>query len=269
MSRKIPAPDPWPAPAPGPNRTGGAVWHARALTAHWRWQPTRDAIAHWLASLRFGSDQLVLVGASAGWMMSRAFLARFRAVTAIDIDPLARPLFALRHGLALRAGGARVRWESLDALARLDELLVRHPEAAVLFDNVLGQQIYRSLDPERIEKALAGLAARLHGREWASIHDWLSGPAAPTEPSAILLAQPQRVRLEGGAVSEAGRVLSWDALAESALARLDAHGEWQDHRTAVVFPNGTEIRLIPWEFRPGKWHWLQAGYVAGGAPPLS
>lgn len=272
MNRSASSSESWPAPAPGPNRTGGMVWHARALAARARWQPTRAAIAAWLDTLGFESNQLVLVGASAGWMMSGAFLSRFKAVEAVDIDPIARPLFALRHGLALRASGVRVSWHAVDALGQLQQVLDRWPDAAILFDNVLGQQIYRSHDLDRLERALSGLAQSLSGRQWASLHDWLSGPATPPDPRAALEGAPPRVRVEasGVRISSSGWSAaplpgadSWEALGPSLLALLHARGEWQDHRTGGVFPVGTEVSLIPWEFRAGKWHWLQAGYVNG------
>ena len=251
----------FPMPSVGPNRTGGVVWHARALQASARWQPTRDAIGRWLACISFDSRQLILVGASAGWMMSTDFLARFDAIEAIDIDPLAAPLFAWRHGLRLKRRGVQVRWHRMDALAELDELVDRWPEAGWLFDNVLGQQIYRHHDLDAVEAALAGLAQRLAGREWASVHDWLSGPARPPAPQAVLDLPPERAVVEPGGLVLKGQSQRFEIAGESLLATLNAHGQWQDHRTAGVFPAGTEVALIPWEFRSGKWHWLQAGHV--------
>jgi hypothetical protein len=240
------------------------VWHARALRASARWRPTRDLIGRWLASVSFESRRLILVGASAGWMMSTDFLARFDAIEAIDIDPLAAPLFAWRHGLRLKRKGVQVRWHRLDALAELDELVRLWPEAGWLFDNVLGQQIYRHHDLDAVEAALAGLAQRLEGREWASVHDWLSGPARPVDPQAVLAAPPLHAVMQQGGLTLNGQSQRFEVASESLLATLNAHGQWQDHRTAGVFPAGTDIALIPWEFRPGKWHWLQAGRVFQG-----
>ncbi|MEY4212573.1 MAG: hypothetical protein RL458_798 [Pseudomonadota bacterium] len=251
----------FPAPSVGPNRTGGAVWHVRALRASGRWRPTREAIASWLGTLRFESRHLVLVGASAGWMMSTDFLERFRCIEAIDIDPLARPLFAWRHGRRLRRAGTSVHWHRLDALLRLEALMARWPDAAWLFDNVLGQQIYRHHDLDAVEAALAGLPRRLAGREWASVHDWLSGPALPGDVGAVLSRPIERAVLEPTGLRLKDRNHSLDAAGEALLATINASGEWQDHRTACVFPPGTSVSLIPWEFLPGKWHWLQAGCV--------
>ena len=255
-SRAVPQ---FPAPSVGPNRTGGALWHIRALRAAGRWRLTREAIARWLDTLGFESRRLVLVGASAGWMMSTEFLAHFRSIEAIDIDPLARPLFAWRHGQRLRRAGIAVNWHRQDALLQLEALMARWPDAAWLFDNVLGQQIYRHHDLDAVEAALGGLAQRLAGREWASVHDWLSGPAAPADVDAVLASPVRRAVIEPTGLRFREQSYSLDAAGGDLLAALNASGEWQDHRTACVFPTGTEVSLIPWEFLPGKWHWLQAG----------
>ncbi len=195
-------------------------------------------------------------------MMSTEFLARFDSIEAIDIDALAAPLFTWKHGLRLKRRGIQVKWHRFDALAQLEPLAARWPDAAWLFDNVLGQQIYRHRDLDAVEAALAGLAQRLAGREWASIHDWLSGPARPADPRALLSVPPRRMVVEQEGVRFEGRALATDVAGEALLATLQASGEWQDHRTARVFPPGTDLALIPWEFRPGKWHWLQAGWVS-------
>jgi hypothetical protein len=255
----------WPEPDSGPNRTGGLVWHLRALRAGARWRPTRVAIDSWLAESGFESRELIWIGPSAGWMVPTAFPSRFERVVALDIDPLARPLFFLRHGVRLRRSGVEVTWLAWDALARLDEVLARWPRAAVLFDNVLGQQIYRTRHLDALEQALAGLAARLHEREWASIHDWLSGPADPPRPDAVFVAPPSRIRVEADGLRYGPSVVSHELLAQTFLERLGGHGDWQDHRTGRIFPIGSEVRVIPWEFLPGKWHWLQAGHVKGVA----
>ena len=88
-------------------------WHWRAWRARARWAGTRQRIEQWLLSLDPGqvsssvSDAwpqgLILLGGSAGWMMSDAFLKRFRRVLLVDLDPLAAWLFRLNHRAALTA----------------------------------------------------------------------------------------------------------------------------------------------------------------------
>ena len=99
-------------------------WHARALLAQARWRRTRRAIAQWLTQAPDGFDDLLLFGASAGWMMSTPWLQRFKKVSTWDIDPLAGPLFRWRHGQALQASGTQLVCHQGDALKILDEVLL-------------------------------------------------------------------------------------------------------------------------------------------------
>ncbi len=141
-------------------------------------------------------------------------------------------------------------------------MLERWPDAALFFDNVLGQQIYRYSDLDLVEKALSSLSGRLAGREWASIHDWLSGPALPGADRKALIASGLVATVgQHNHYQLGGRVLKSDACAQWMVEQLGGQGSWQDHRVAGIFPEGARLTCIPWEFRPGKWHWLQAARV--------
>lgn len=162
----------------GAGTTGGWRWHLRAIQSSAPWSGTRASLASWLSTFPENSPQtLVWIGASAGWMMPLGWATRFRQIEVFDLDRLARPLFAFRHGRALHRAGVAWQWHRVDALAQLDEVLCRWPQAVVLFDNLLGQQIYRCADGEELETWLSGLHECLMGRLWGSVHDWLSGPA--------------------------------------------------------------------------------------------
>ena len=88
------------------NPSGGLRWHWRAWRWQRRWTGTCQQIEDWLmAQTQMPSDTLVLIGASAGWMASPRWLARFATIHTWDIDPWAGPLFRRRHGAALRAQG--------------------------------------------------------------------------------------------------------------------------------------------------------------------
>jgi Holliday junction DNA helicase RuvB len=52
-------------------------WHLRAFWQRRRWQSTSALIADWLENTRPASSHLLLIGGSAGWMMSSAWLQRF------------------------------------------------------------------------------------------------------------------------------------------------------------------------------------------------
>lgn len=249
----------------GPNRTGGLIWHLRAWRAQSRWAETREAIARWLAGVSPASDHLVLIGASAGWMMPSDFLSRFRRIDAIDIDPMAPALFGWRQGAALRAAGTRWQFHREDALAALGHLLERWPQASIFFDNVLGQQIYRFSDLAALEDRLARLSSDLAGRDWGSVHDWMSGAAQPTSAMLAALWRPVEMTVEPTGYRLDGQGLTVEDCAQTLLARLGAAGDWQDHLTSQVCPPGTRVMMIPWAFRPQKWHWLQAGWVGRAA----
>src|SRR5262249_44910225 len=168
------------------------------------WRDFRAELAAWLDGWQPGTDDLLLLGASAGWCLPDGFLDRFARVHAVDLDPLAPLLFRLLHG-------RRASFERAALFAGADPPLRRHPGRAVLFCNVLGQRRFEQPDEDAVEAELAGLAARLAGHAWASFHDRLSGAATdlarPPEPFTC-----------------AGRIEP-EALAQ----RVGATGEWLDH----------------------------------------
>ena len=227
-------------------------WHARAFMARRRWAGTRERLAEWLLTLGHTPerpDELLLLGGSAGWMMSPDFLAGFRRIVLVDIDPWAGRLFRFNHGRTLARHGVRLDFLRGDVHALLDEVLAAQPQACVLFDNFLGlDSIYtRSLDIT--SRRLRGLRKRLKGRLWGSVHDRLSGPGTAHWQDAACWDQ-------------AWRTVSAQTLPQADLFKaVQATGEWLDHHTAEVLPPGLHTPLIPWPIVPGRWHWLQAGWV--------
>jgi hypothetical protein len=280
---------------PGPlanataDSTGGWRWHCRAMFAGARWSCARRGIDTWLESVpRPIPPRLLWVGASAGWMLPTRFLKQFVEIDVIDIDHSARLILALRHGRALRRAGIPWRWHCIDAIAHIDELLGRWPEALILFDNLLGQQRYRYSDGDRLERWLSALPERLSGRTWGSVHDWLSGPTNGLQssrtdggfetlcfertaagvalaPSMATVRAPgtphARPGRAGSAAGTASVVRSGAALTDWLLEQVGGGGVWQDHLTGAVFPIGTQGFLIPWRFSRTHFHWLQAGWV--------
>ncbi|MCM0043979.1 MAG: hypothetical protein NBV65_05040 [Burkholderiaceae bacterium] len=239
--------------------TGGLRWHWRAFVRLRRWRDTTRAIADWLDGTQPAHRELLLIGGSAGWMMSGRWLQRFDRIVLVDIDPHAAWLFRLNHGRRLRASGTRLAFVQADGLARLESLLAAHPQASVFFDNVLGQHLYRVGDLEVAERELDALGARLAGRDWGSVHDLFSGPVDPAKLPASPLARFDALRDAGG--------LAVDGLRDTPLhlkllAQVGGAGDWMDHLTSGVFPPGTYSRLIAWPFLPTYAHWLQAGWVA-------
>ena len=117
---------------------------------------------------------------------------------------------------------------------------------------MLGQHRYRVRDEVRTERELQALQQRLAGRTWGSVHDLYSGASALSLDEARFRQLQQR-DIRADQVDA--------AFMQTLLLQSQAQGVWNDHCTAVVFPARTATWLMPWEFRPGYWHWLQAGWV--------
>lgn len=236
------------------NLTGGIAWHWLAWRSQARWAPTSKAIAHWLlhhaqafkADHIEGQPSLLLIGASAGWMMSSPWLQQFARVDTYDIDPLAATLFKWRHGAALQAAGTDLHCHKRDALQDLSGLLSANPKSCVFFDNVLGQVRFQNLttDWHQVEKQMKQLKLQLKGREWGSLHDRMSGPTTQ-----------DIVHMDDVPVRHA----NW--LDQHWLTQLNAQSPWLDHLTQDVFPTGTAVQNFAWNFSPKYRHWLQAGWV--------
>ena len=241
------------------NLTGGIAWHWLAWRSQARWANTSQAIEDWLleqtslSKLEDASEKpsLLLIGASAGWMMSTQWLQQFARVDTFDIDPLAATLFKWRHGAALKAQGVELHCHTADALQDLPVLLKAHPKACVFFDNVLGQLRFQrpATAWQQVERDVQQIQKQLKGREWGSVHDRMSGPTTET----ILLSDELPVR----SIRQTDQ--QW-------LTQLKAQSPWLDHLTHGVFPNQRDgqalsVENFAWNFSPSYRHWLQAGWV--------
>src|SRR4051812_4210301 len=95
--------------------SGGIGYHLAALRyASHLWQPFREDLARELAKRlpRPGETDLVLVGPSGGYCFEPSFLAGYRSIVAIDIDPLA--------GTAFRKRAEKARFVRQDFFRRLE-----------------------------------------------------------------------------------------------------------------------------------------------------
>jgi hypothetical protein len=234
------------------NLTGGLHWHGRAWRAQARWAQTRNEIETWLLAQPVPTDHLLLIGASAGWMMSTPWLQRFQTVQTWDIDPWAAPLFRWRHGRTLQAHGVRLECHTGDALRQLPELLREQPQWTVFFDNVLGQIRFQNASIEHTEQRLSEIKQTLRGRHWGSLHDRMSGPVIPAGPGYRL---PGSGHTTQGATHDAASTQHW-------LGLMGAQSPWLDHLTGSIFPEGTRLTNLAWPMQPAYWHWLQAGWVS-------
>lgn len=245
--------------------TGGPRWHLRALLRRRQWRETTLQLADWLEAIEPWHPELLLIGGSAGWMMSGRWLQRFERVVLVDIDPHACRLFRWNHGRAMRQSGTVLEALQTDAMQDLESLLAAYPDATVFFDNVLGQHLFRIRDMEQAERELDQIASRMAGRDWGSVHDLYSGQTDPSRLPDAPLTRFDAMNTDKGLVVEG---LAGAPLHKRLLAQVGACGEWMDHLTSGVFPVGTQTRLFAWPFQPEYAHWLQAGWMTPmGKPP--
>jgi len=229
------------------NLTGGWHWHARAWRSKSRWAPACAQISDWLMAQDMPRQQLVLIGASAGWMLPRAWLAQFAHVHAWDIDPWAKPLLDVRHGRQLRRQGTGVHLHTGDGLALLPELVRRMPGAFFWFDNVLGQLRFTGTPLKEIGHRLAQIQHQMAGVAWGSVHDRMSGPHLAGR------ALPQARMARAGWTMESSQGQAW-------LHSMGALSPWLDHLTEQVLPPDTPVQYTAWPFKPGYAHWLEMGW---------
>jgi hypothetical protein len=216
--------------------SGGLAWHWRAWRAARRYRPFRLAIESWLTEWSPPGQRLILVGPSAGWTLPSAWLLGFREICALDLDPLARWLFALNHPRC-----RELTWLRGDLVTELPPRLAVWPDAAVLFCNVLGQLALEREDHEAILTALPRLLERHH---WASFHDCYTGDVLRYEFEALApLTLQRRMRADD-------------------LQRLGLGGEWRDHGTGQLFPAQHPRAYFPWWIREDKLHWIEAATMA-------
>jgi hypothetical protein len=144
-------------------------------------------------------------------------------------------------------------------LAALPRLLTVHPRACVLLDNLLGQLRFHAppwQDPMVYTSfQLAEVKRLLQGREWGSVHDLLSGPAAGLSAEQSFPSARSSLAVQA---AERPMDVAW-------LAAAQPQGEWLDHLTDQVFGAETPVQDMAWAFSPDYWHWLQAGWVQPGS----
>ncbi len=210
--------------------TGGLVYHLRALRhRHGLWAPFHRAAAGWLAGWQPMRRELVIVGPNAGYALPAGFLMRFERVTALEPDPLARWL------LAQRADAGRLGFSRLDCLATPDglaHLAAAHPEAAILFSNVLGQVAAPADDWHTL------LARHLSGHAWASYHDVISTTTPPTRDTPCTVTD--------------------DATLADVIARFWTGGELAvtDHATFRLGGAGPRHYAV-WPITSRRWHLVE------------
>ncbi len=220
--------------------SGGLRWHLRAWRHRRIHDPFRHDIGRFLQSWDHGSEELLVVGPSAGWFLPQSFLLRFSRLVLIDLDTSAPIFFRLRHGRALRQCGVDTDWIQEDFVECLPRLLAVSRDPAVLFCNVLGQLALERTDAEA---RLAELPAMLTEHRWASFHDRFSA-RVPVEAPPGEQAFTSHIPMDG-----------------DMLQKLGYSGEWCDHGTGGILPAGAVKCYLPWRIEPRRLHWIEAGKV--------
>ena len=228
------------------NPTGGWWWHVRAWRIQNAWRPVMQAMHDEWVQQSPSADRLVLIGPSAGWMLSREWLGRFKRVETWDIDPWAGRLFDWRHGRALRHAGVKVHHFVGDAWEHESEWLRRDQESLYWFDNVLGQLRFMQA-PELVRQRIERVKTRLSHVAWGSVHDRYSGPLRGMDTA------PPAWRSSCGIDLLAPRAQDW-------LQAWGAEGSWLDHLTENVFRPQTPVLNLAWPFKPDFGHWLEMGW---------
>ncbi len=250
------------------NPTGGLGYHLRAFSRRrTRWAPFVRATTRFLHGWAPRERTLLLVGPSGGHCLDLSFLRRFERLVAVDFDPFAPMVFRWRARHLLADGRVSLTWDSRDHLspgakgfdrAPVKALLDAHPDAAVLFCNLLGQLplLGDAPAPEQsdddppegtYEHWLVGLAEALHGRTWASFHDRLSGNVRPR------------------AIDE-GALVAWSPSTELVAKHYpltdDPNLSLIDHRTSALRPDLPRAQWV-WEIAEGTWHLIEGLAVHG------
>ena len=224
--------------------SGGLVWHWRALWRRRHWMDFIDAVAAELQQWQPPQKKLLLLGPSAGWCLPSDFLIRFNEINAIDLDPLAERIFRFNHGRALDRAGTKLTFELENIFTSFDAILDRFPDHAILFPNMLGQHIYHIDDTDQARIEIESVKTKLATRHWASIHDRLSG------------------KIQSGAALPTP-FTTHEALTAQILAeQLKLSGEWIDHQTTHVLPEGVERRLVGWRLLDTWMHIVEIAHVA-------
>ena len=112
----------------------------------------------------------------------------------------------------------------------------------MLFCNVAGQRCVQVSDAAAVEAEMVALQALLQGSAWASFHDLLSAKTNVAPPAWSL---------------------SRHMGAQELLASRGLGGEWFDHLTGGLLPLHAARRILPWRFKRGRLHLIEAGWVEG------
>lgn len=242
--KKADNPDSWLRRAIQPS--GGWVYHRKHLFNSGRWRSYREELNAWLEKNLLPTEELVLVGSSAGYNLSDGFLFEFPRLTSVEIDPLAPFFWSRKHRLPVQRWVTQNFFGELQS-RKIDPLAFQHlrqffPEAPLLFCNLLGQLGF-------LYDIDASAAAKLKGelenlkRPWASFHDVFSlhGPSRDLERFQDSFTRPK---------SRADLVKS--------LMAWQVKIEVRDHWTMDIVPESKSAAYFLWPLTKNSLHVVEA-----------
>ncbi len=221
--------------------TGGLAYHASALRFRRSlWTPFIDRVdlwltRDWLPTLN-SRRELIIFGPSAGWTLKESFLRNFDRIICVEPDPIARTLFRSRFksvNVTFDRRADLLPWMSSEK--KFADFIDTHPQAAILFSNLLGQVPLLLADkqktPEKMRAGQSALLKALSGRAWASYHDLVS---------STLPVKTHGIRAWPMELNEL-----CDEIFDSEVT-----GSVTDHETSWLESRAATL----WEIRPGTHH---------------
>ncbi len=229
--------------------TGGLSYHYMALRYRsGLWRRFHENLNVLLCNWRHFSKEIILIGPSAGYSLSQEFLQTFEAIHIYDPDPLARWLFQRRFPRL------PIHWSlnspffcpSTHSIQSLWRIRRQHPEAALLFCNVIGQwPLMEKVADSDIQEFVDQLHQVYTQSNWASFHDLFSGPSHWKKWSHI--QQRQQVEFH-----------SLEALKQ--FWKDTKGGPLTDHMTFKKFKSTNNKKHLIWPLTPRQIHiveWAQ------------
>lgn len=152
------------------NPAGGLRYHFTASVRKKSWQNFKNELNEWMMNWNPKSESVVLVGPSAGYLITDEFLKKFKQIEAWDIDPLAPVLFKKQHPKI------KVKWKKKDWFKTF--LMANQKpnlNTAYVFTGILGQLSFLVKDDQEYDKVFKALNEFLSDTPFLSFHDrWVS-----------------------------------------------------------------------------------------------
>lgn len=163
--------------------TGGLHYHWNA----WKyknklWKSFQKSIENWLLQeWNPSSDELVLIGPSAGYQLPLVFLKKFKKIIFYEQDAIAAYLLKRKlkkNKILFEANEKSISFfvKNKLSLEGMIEIQKQHPDAAFLFCNVLGQLpiLKNQIEEQKWIEWSHALEVLFEKNDWASFHDVFS-----------------------------------------------------------------------------------------------